>query len=251
MTVITNASLVDYGYACLVNAENYKLHAYSAFTLLFIHNRGTDPKVTRSMLAPMAAKTGLIAENTWQSYVKGVEVTAQRLYDNMVEEITHIRTLDLEPAVDEIRKIFEMLNIVTGGDIRDWSKTEGFEPLDKAGIAAKRKAKAAADKKAKADAALSEWLAKPLNAPAPAPAVVQDADPVAAIIAALASLTMSQRQDILGGLNDLITADIANAGKALAAAPAADPMAVAPVLADDVAPDAASTLAKHFNRKAA
>lgn len=65
-----NDAITDIGMSALVGAESLKLHAYSAFTLIFMVNTQADPKALRQMLSVKALRTGVIAKNTWESYVK-------------------------------------------------------------------------------------------------------------------------------------------------------------------------------------
>ena len=247
---LNNARVADIGFSALVGAESMKMHAYSAFTLLFMMNSSADPKVIRKHLAVRAADTGVIAKNTWESYVKGVEVAAGKFRTHLAAdaEFLAIFDMDAEDAVDAVRVLYEGVNVVSGSDIRAWSKLDGLLPLDKE--AAKREAKAAADAKKLAAGAGAAALFFAQNAAdssaIPDMAAGAPADPMAALAAILATLDEAATMKALEAVN----ARLATMAKAKAAAPKADPKAVAPVLADDKVVDARSALAAHFNRDA-
>lgn len=244
---LNNAAVADVAFAALVGAESMKLHAYSGFTLLFMMNSGTDTKVIRKHLAVRAAQTGVIAENTWQSYVKGVETAAGMFHTHAADEVAAILDMATEEAVDRVREMFEELNITSGSDIRAWATAGAFEPLDKAAAKA-AKAEAA---KAKAMAKNSGAAALFFAANATDSAAISDmapvqADPTADVLAALAGVhSGADLMLILDAVNRKL-ADLARL-EALAAETAPT---LAPVLADDAVVDARSALAKHFNKAA-
>ncbi|PZP71788.1 hypothetical protein [Methylorubrum populi] len=227
---LNNAAVADIGFASLVGAESMKLHAYSAFTLLFMMNSGTDPKAIRKHLAVRAADTGVIAKNTWESYVKGVETAAGMFRQHAPDEVATIFDMGADDAVDAVRTLYEGLNILSGSDIRAWATAGVFEPLDKA-----------AAKAAKAAAAKTSALAKGAGAAAlffagnaADSSTISDmggeaapADPIAAIAALLAGLDEAATMKALEAVN----ARLAIMQAAKDAAPAPDK--VAPVLADD------------------
>lgn len=253
------ARIADFAFDYLVGAESLKMAAYSGFTLLVLCNnrapagKRVDHKTLRKMLSVRADQTGVIAKNTWESYAKGIDDAADKLAENLATdpEFLAIFDTDEESAIDGVRLIFEGLNVVSGGDIREWSKAPGFEPLDKEAAKAARKAKAAADKLAKAQTEAALFFATnygDASDVAPALPATLSADPVAAIVAALATLTAAQRQDILTALNPMLATDATNGAAALAAAPAAT---VAPVLADDVTPHPLSALGRVTRKRQA
>lgn len=239
---LNNARVADIGFSALVGAESMKMHAYSAFTLLFMMNSGADPKVIRKHLAVRAADTGVIAKNTWESYVKGVEVAAGKFRTHLAAdaEFLAIFDMDAEDAVDAVRVLYEGVNVVSGSDIRAWSKLDGLLPLDKE--AAKREAKAAADAKKLAAGAGAAALFFAQNA-ADSSAIpdmaagAAPADPMAALAAILATLDEAATMKALEAVN----ARLATMAKAKAAAPAPT---VAPVLADDATPHPLSALGR-------
>ncbi|BAQ50313.1 hypothetical protein [Methylobacterium aquaticum] len=239
---LTSDAVAKIGFDALVGAENYKIHAYSAFTLLFMMNSGVDPKRLRANLAVRAAETGVIAENTWQSYVKGVETAADKFSTHLASdpEFLTIRDMGPEDAVEAVRRLYEAVNVVSGSDIREWSKLEGFEPLDKAGLKAKRAAEAKARKLAAQKAEADAFFAKAPWAGAEAEAGAGEAapaDPMAALAALLSTLDEASTLKALEAVN----ARLATMAKAKAAAPAPT---VAPVLADDATPHPLSALGR-------
>lgn len=243
---LNNAAVADIGFASLVGAESMKLHAYSAFTLLFIMNSGTDTKVIRKHLAVRAHETGLIAENTWQSYVKGVETAAGMFHTHAAYEVAAILDMAADEAVDAVRQLYEGLNILSGSDIRAWATAGEFLPLDKA---AAKAAKAAAAK-AKAlgrDASAAALFFAGNAADSSAISDMAPAAPVSAldaVLAAIGQLATADAMTALAALNERI-------GALQAMADAAPAPTLAPVLADTVEPSPASALAKHFNKRAA
>lgn len=243
---LNNAAVADVAFAALVGAESMKLHAYSGFTLLFMMNSGTDTKVIRKHLAVRAAQTGVIAENTWQSYVKGVETAAGMFHTHAADEVAAILDMATEEAVDRVREMFEELNITSGSDIRAWATAGEFVPLDKA-----------AAKAAKAEAAKAKAMAKNTGAAAlffaanaADSSTISDMAPAApvsaldAVLAGIAALTTADAMTALAALNERI-------GALQGMVDAAPAPTLAPVLADTVEPEALSALAKHFAKQAA
>ncbi|MEH3064928.1 MAG: hypothetical protein PGN33_20040 [Methylobacterium radiotolerans] len=225
---LNNAAVADVAFAALVGAESMKLHAYSGFTLLFMMNSTTDTKVIRKHLAVRAAATGVIAENTWQSYVKGVETAAAMFHTHAADEVAAILDMATEEAVDAVRCLYEGLNITSGSDIRAWATAGEFLPLDKA-----------AAKAAKAEAAKAKALAKGQGAAAlffaqnaADSATISDmapAAPVSALEAAMAALAGLSEADTMA----LLAAVNTRLGTMQAAKDAAPAPTLAPVLADD------------------
>jgi hypothetical protein len=242
------ARVADVSFAALVGAESMKLHAYSGFTLLVLMSPATDHKVLRRHLAVRAAETGVIAKNTWESYAKGIDTAAAKFVTHAAGEVAAILDMkDEADAVDAVRCLYEGLNILSGSDIRDWSKAEGFEPLDKAAAKAAKAAKAKEDKLAKdAGAAALFFAGNAADSSAISDMATAPVSAIDAILAAIAAL--GSEADALAAL-EAVNTRLATMQAAKDAAPEAE--AVAPVLADDKAPSAASTLAAHFNRKAA
>ena len=242
---LNNAAVADIGFASLVGAESMKLHAYSAFTLLFMMNSGTDIKVIRKHLAARAHDTGLIAENTWQSYVKGVETAAGMFHTHAPDEVAAILDMAADEAVDAVRQLYEGLNILSGSDIRAWATAGEFLPLDKAAAKAAKAAAAKAKSLAKGAAEADLFFARnakdssTISDMAPAPVTALDA-----ALAALASLNETDTMALLGALNERLAT-------MQAAKDAAPEPTLAPVLADTVEPEALSALAKHFAKQAA
>lgn len=243
---LNNARVADIGFSALVGAESMKMHAYSAFTLLFMMNSSADPKVIRKHLAVRAADTGVIAKNTWESYVKGVEVAAGKFRTHLAAdaEFLAIFDMDAEDAVDAVRVLYEGVNVVSGSDIRAWSKLDGLLPLDKE--AAKREAKAAADAKKLAAGAGAAALFFAQNAAdsSAIPDMAAGAAPMSALDTILAAIgALGNEADALKAL-EAVNTRLASF-QAIKAAPT-----VAPVLSDDAVVDARSALAAHFNRDA-
>ncbi|GJE78067.1 hypothetical protein [Methylorubrum suomiense] len=242
---LNNGTVADIGFASLVGSESLRMHAYSAFTLLFMMNSGRDPKEIRRHLSGRAADTGVIAKNTWESYVKGVEAAAGMFRQHAPDEVAAIFDMDAEAAVDGVRTLYEGLNITSGSDIRAWSTAGVFEPLDKAAAKAAKAAEAKAKALAKGAGAAAAFFA----GNAADSSTISDmgtagpADPVAAILAMLGTLTDGQLLDVVKATNTRL-------GE-LEAAKARPADKVAPVVADNATVDAKSALAAHFNRKAA
>lgn len=246
LTSSANAAIAELSFDALNGAESMKLHAYSGFTLLFILNAATDTKVLRKHLSAQARKTGLIAANTWESYVKGVDTAAGMFREHAPAEVAAILDMDVAEAVDAVRSLYEGLNILSGSDIRAWATAGEFAPLDKE--AAKRaKAEAA---KAKRQAAEDEAAARFFAGAAPATiadmggASAAPATAIEAVLAMIGTLGHADAAKAMAALN----AHIVALDAAVEAAPAPT---VAPVLADDALVSAKSSLAAHFNAKAA
>jgi len=244
---LNNSRLTDLAFDALVGAQSMQMHAYSAFTLVFVLNSGVNQKAVRAALSVRAAETGVIAKNTWESYVKALDVAAGKFVTHAQAELTAIRDMGEADAIDAMRQLYEGLDIQSGSDIREWSKAEGFEPLDKAAIKAARAAKAKAERDAKAAVDAAKFFAinhtdsAAISDMAPAAPV----NPLDAILAAIGALgSEADVMAALGAVNDRLA--LMQAAKA--AAPAPD--AVAPVLADDAVVDARSALAAHFNKAA-
>lgn len=242
---LNNSAVADIGFTSLVGAESMKLHAYSAFTLLFIMNSTADTKLIRKHLAVRAAQTGVIAENTWQSYVKGVETAASMFRTHAPDEVAAILDMAADEAVDAMRELYEGLNILSGSDIRAWATAGVFEPLDKAAAKAAKQAAAKAKQLASNTSAAALFFAGNAadsstisDMAAPAPVSALDA-----ALAALGQLGEADTMALLAALNDRLST--MQAAKDAAPAPT-----LAPVLPDDFIADAKSSLAKHFNRAA-
>lgn len=243
---LNNAAVADVAFAALVGAESMKLHAYSGFTLLFIMNPTTDTKVIRKNLAVRAMLTGVIAENTWQSYVKGVETAATMFQTHAPDEVAAILDMATDEAVDAMRTLYEGLNITSGSDIRAWATAGVFEPLDKAAAKAAKAAAAKAKSLAKGQGEAALFFAQN----ATDSSAISDMAPAApvsaldAVLAAIGQLATADAMTALAALNERI-------GALQAMADAAPAPTLAPVLADTVEPNPASALAKHFNKRAA
>ena len=235
---LNTGKLVDVAFDALSGAASMAMHAYSGFTLVFIVSaqRGEDMKHVRKMLSAQAAATGVIAANTWESYVKSIDTAAKMFLKHAPEEIATIRDMvDEAEAVDGMRVLYEGLNILSGGDIRLWATAGKFEPLNKEAMKA---AKAAAAKEAKAAKAAEELAmfraqtvadSSSLN---PSEAAAAGTDDVAAALASLIGrLTPEQLVDAVGAINTRLDTlrDVTKAANAVDGA-----KAVAPVLPDNV-----------------
>lgn len=261
--MLNSALIIDNAFASMAGATDLQMTAYSGFTLLNLMEGKGDKKALRRDLAAHAANTGRIAKNTWESYAKAVEVAADKLATHLADDAEFLAIFNMGEveAVDEIRKLYEGLDILSGSDIREWSKAPGFEPLDKEAV--KRARKAASDQKkldeAQASLALRRATAKGFGGAVAtmSPAEVVAFDPMAALLASIGAI--GSTADALAAL-DALNGKIAEL-RALAALPLPT-SDVAPVTADDAthAPNSAQAvvaadvakLASHFSgRKAA
>ncbi len=245
---LNTGKLVDVSFAALSGAASMAMHAYSGFTLVFIVSaqRGEDMKHVRRMLSAQAAATGVIAANTWESYVKSIDTAAKMFLEHAPEEIATIRDMvDEAHAVDAMRTLYEGLNIVSGGDIRLWATAGAFEPLNKEALKAEKAAKAKADKAAKQAEELAKFRAQNVADSSnlkPSEAAAAGADDVAAALASLIGrLTPKQLVDAVGAINARMTelqavTDAANAVDVK--------KAVAPVVADTATPHPLSSLGR-------
>lgn len=260
--MLNSALIIDNAFASMTGAVSLQMHAYAGFTLLNLMEGKGDKKALRRDLAAHAANTGRIAKNTWESYAKAVEVAADKLATHLATDIDFLAIFNMGEveAVDEIRKLYEGLDILSGSDIREWSKAPGFEPLDKEAV--KRARKEAAEAKRLADAQASLALRRATSkgfggvmatAPATEAGVI---DPMAALLAAIGGISsQADAMAALEALNGKLTelAALKAKGEAL-------PVTVAPVVADDadVAPNSGqalvaadvAALAAHFNKAA-
>lgn len=234
---LNNAAVADIGFASLVGAESMKLHAYSAFTLLFIINPGTDTKLIRRHLSVRAAETGVIAKNTWESYVKGVETAAGMFRTHAPDEVATISDMGADEAVDAVRQLYEGLNILSGSDIRAWATAGEFLPLDKAAAKAAKVEASKAKALAKGAAAATLFFASNAADSATLPDAAAAVSALSGILAAIGALGHADALEAMAALN----AHIAALDKLVADAPAPT---TAPVLADDATVAALSALGR-------
>lgn len=243
---LNSAAILDVSFGYLMNAEDMKMNAYSGFTLLVLTNgvwaapgASVDEKTTRKLLRAQASLVGFIATNTWDSYVKGIFDAADKFAANLQHDTSEagaefraIRDMDTVDAIEAVRRLYETLNVVTGGHIRDWSKAPGFEPLDREAVKAAAKAAAKAKARDAELAALATFRARnstdsaTISDMAPA-APAAPADPVAALAALLGTMKEGDLLRAMEAVNERLT---------FLAAAKAKPATVAPVLADDVVP---------------